>query len=264
MHYLYRITCIVNNKVYIGQTKDKARRWKQHQYYAKHAEHPAAQYIHRAMAKHGVENFTFEIIDVALNQWQADCMEMCLIQYYDSRNHDVGYNLARGGVHADRSPEGLALFIEKTAGNKHWSRQPKHQEAWERFLSSPHKPWNTGMTGEGQPMFGKHQSDYQKAVMSQWNKEHPKSEETKHKISATLKEKGIKPTQRWSKGRTKPHTEEAKQKMSQSRKGRIPWNKGDNRRAEVQQLFKQGMRKTDIATTLNISPSTVTKYTKIT
>ena len=124
MHYLYRITCIVNNKVYIGQTKDKARRWKQHQYFAKHAEHPAAQYIHRAMAKHGVENFTFEIIDCALNHWQANCLEINYIKQYDSlATNGKGYNVEKGGNNSPASPEVIAKL------KQWWMDHPEAKQA---------------------------------------------------------------------------------------------------------------------------------------
>jgi group I intron endonuclease len=96
MHYIYKITNILNNKLYIGQTVKSKKRWSQHKAYAKNPEQ-TKQYIHRAMNKHGIENFTFEIIDCAVDQSQADCIEYCLITEYDSRNKEKGYNLWPGG-----------------------------------------------------------------------------------------------------------------------------------------------------------------------
>jgi group I intron endonuclease len=95
MHYLYTITNGKNGKVYIGRTINPRIRWKQHKYDAKRAR--TGQYIHNAMKNHGIDQFTFQIVDFANNPWQADCIEKGLITRYDSRNRDRGYNLKSGG-----------------------------------------------------------------------------------------------------------------------------------------------------------------------
>jgi len=104
MHYLYKITNQINHKVYIGQSIEPKNRWKKHQSYAKNSDKPA-QYIHHAIAKYGVENFIFEVIDVGLNQYQADCLELNYIKQYDSQNPIAGYNIRAGGHTASHSEE---------------------------------------------------------------------------------------------------------------------------------------------------------------
>jgi group I intron endonuclease len=103
-HYLYKITDTLNNKVYIGQTADNKKRWSQHKAYAKHPE-KTGQYIHRAIAKYGVENFIFEIIAACKTQEDTDETESVLIEQYDSRNKEHGYNLMIGGSHGGHSEE---------------------------------------------------------------------------------------------------------------------------------------------------------------
>lgn len=135
MHYIYKITNILNNKVYIGQTNDPKYRWYQHQSYSK-GEKPQ-QYIHRAIAKYSVENFTFEVIDVGLNQWHIDCLETNYIQTFDSRNKEYGYNLAPGGggvgsganhplYGKKQSQETINKRIEKLRGQKRTPEQLQH------------------------------------------------------------------------------------------------------------------------------------------
>jgi len=92
MHYLYRITDALNNKIYIGQSNKETERWRQHKYLARQNE--PVQYIHRAIKKYGVENFTYEVIAQCLTQEDADETEILLIKQYDSRNKDKGYNVA--------------------------------------------------------------------------------------------------------------------------------------------------------------------------
>jgi group I intron endonuclease len=98
MHYLYRITDTLSNKIYIGQSNKEIERWRQHKYYARQEE--PIQYISRAMKKYGVENFTYEVIACCRTQEDADELETQLIKQYDSQNKEHGYNIAPGGEHA--------------------------------------------------------------------------------------------------------------------------------------------------------------------
>jgi group I intron endonuclease len=95
MIYLYKITSIQDNKVYIGQTVDAKRRWQAHKSFARH-DNPV-QYVHRAMKKYGIDNFVYEVIATCKTSEDADETEMLLIKQYDSRNKDFGYNIAPGG-----------------------------------------------------------------------------------------------------------------------------------------------------------------------
>ena len=85
---VYKITCLVNGKVYVGQTSEPIeRRFKRHMGYQKY-EHDTKFY--RAVLKYGVENFTIEQIDTAESQNELDEKEVYWINYYDSVNK--GYN----------------------------------------------------------------------------------------------------------------------------------------------------------------------------
>jgi group I intron endonuclease len=103
MHYLYRITNQLSGKVYIGQTNDPDYRWYQHRSYAKGNKHK--QYIHRAMSKHGIENFVFDVIAGCRSQEDTDETESLFIIQYNSRNKEFGYNLMVGGSHGGHSEE---------------------------------------------------------------------------------------------------------------------------------------------------------------
>jgi hypothetical protein len=50
---------MINQKIYIGQSNKETERWRQHQYLARQ-ENPI-QYIHRAIKKHGINNFTISV-----------------------------------------------------------------------------------------------------------------------------------------------------------------------------------------------------------
>jgi group I intron endonuclease len=94
--YLYSITNKIDGKIYIGQSIDPEKRWKKHLAYSKQENKP--QYIHRAINKYGAVNFIFEVIASCRTQKDANETEIHLINQYDSRNPDKGYNLCRGGI----------------------------------------------------------------------------------------------------------------------------------------------------------------------
>ena len=88
---IYRITNLINNKVYIGQTVHPNKRWWEHQQRAK--THYDNYPIHLAIDKYGAENFSFEILE-----WTEDYdnEEARLINEYNSISPN-GYNLIEGG-----------------------------------------------------------------------------------------------------------------------------------------------------------------------
>src|SRR5687768_12422213 len=93
-HFIYKITNIINNKIYIGQTNDPKRRWRGHKNLAKSSN----QIIHKAMRKYGVENFNFEILHSDLSWEKVNILEAKLIEKYNCRNNEYGYNIKQGGA----------------------------------------------------------------------------------------------------------------------------------------------------------------------
>ena len=69
---IYKITNIVNGKVYVGQTvRPLDMRWKEHLSHIKFYDFP----LYRAIKKHGVKNFVVEGIDRAENREDLDAKE---------------------------------------------------------------------------------------------------------------------------------------------------------------------------------------------
>lgn len=104
---IYKVTNIINGKIYIGQTKQSLiRRWKQHVNNKDNAP------FHNAIRKYGAENFTVEQIDVACSSEELNLKEIRWISYYNSI-FPYGYNMTTGGQ------EGKSLCNEarKKCGN---------------------------------------------------------------------------------------------------------------------------------------------------
>ena len=85
---IYKVTNKVNGKVYIGQSVDIGRRWRQHMTAADDI------YFHKAIQKYGVDNFIWEVIEKCKKS-ELDERESYWIEYYDSFNK--GYNCTKGG-----------------------------------------------------------------------------------------------------------------------------------------------------------------------
>jgi group I intron endonuclease len=95
--YIYTIHNILNNKIYVGKTNDPVRRWQKHVESAFSNRKDHKFYIHRAIAKYGVKGFVFTVIQQFNSEIEQYLAEKYWIQYFDSRNNKLGYNLTEGG-----------------------------------------------------------------------------------------------------------------------------------------------------------------------
>lgn len=94
---IYKITNIISNKVYIGQSINIEKRWGAHR--TKPFNEKSTQYnspLYRAIRKYGLSAFTFEVLEECLPS-MLDQKEQFYIQLYKSNNSDFGYNLTAGG-----------------------------------------------------------------------------------------------------------------------------------------------------------------------
>ena len=95
---IYKITNLINNKCYIGQTiKQPEERWKEHQQHAYGShENDQNKVLYKAIRKYGLENFSFEVLQDNINTFeQLDKAEIYWIDFYDSFVN--GYNSTFGG-----------------------------------------------------------------------------------------------------------------------------------------------------------------------
>ena len=90
-YYLYKITNLVNGKLYIGVTNNPDKRKRQHLYEDKKNKNPL---IKAAIAKYGVESLMFEVICIGNQEYIYD-LERKAVEAYGSMDH--GYNLTPGG-----------------------------------------------------------------------------------------------------------------------------------------------------------------------
>ena len=82
---IYKIENKINHKVYIGQSINIERRWRQHK--RCHLNHP----LYNSFKKYGIENFTFEVL-IQSKKEKLNELELYYIQKYNSTNNSFGYN----------------------------------------------------------------------------------------------------------------------------------------------------------------------------
>lgn len=180
MGYIYKITNNINNKIYIGQTiKERPTdRFSQHRYLARHFEQEKSiSYLHQAMAKYGVDNFTFEVIENIENDKLNEREQYWITQY--NSLVPQGYNLTIGGegtsgysrpqtleerekrkqsnkqFYIDH-PEALQKASEKT--KKLWENEEYRRKVTEsnKRFAQEHPDLNKG---QNNPMYGKHHTE---------------------------------------------------------------------------------------------------------
>lgn len=145
-NYVYKITNLVNGKIYIGKhsTDDINDGYM-----------GSGVLLHQAYKKYGLECFNKEVIDYYNNEAELNQGEIYWIARFNSTDPKIGYNLTYGG-------EG---------GCKTEQARQKMSEAKKGII-----PWNKGVPA----------SEEHRRKLSAARKGKPLSEECKQKVSAAL------------------------------------------------------------------------------
>lgn len=118
MKGVYKITNIINNKVYIGKTSVCFKeRLEAHLYSLKRGDH-CNKHLQRAWNKYGGDSFTYDILFVSENEKEINDKEIEFIDKYKSTVQDFGYNLTSGGESGYRLSEETKQKMSLSARGK--------------------------------------------------------------------------------------------------------------------------------------------------
>jgi S-adenosylmethionine decarboxylase len=95
---VYCITNKINNKKYVGKSKDPEARLGQHIWTSGHPDHNGYMPIHAAIAKYGLVNFSFSILQEYASDAEAFEGERKWVLELRTNNREFGYNLNGGGT----------------------------------------------------------------------------------------------------------------------------------------------------------------------
>ncbi len=126
MAYIYKITNLVNNKIYIGETICEIRvRWNQHKSTSFNPNsHSYNYHIHCAIRKYGIDNFKIEEIEQCADEERFK-RETCYILLYESYKPEKGYNYVIEG-------EGASPYLTQDFLN-YWEKGFRVKEIAEKI-----------------------------------------------------------------------------------------------------------------------------------
>jgi group I intron endonuclease len=190
---VYKATCIINNKSYIGQTKQNFDF-----YIKKHIKASIRdknkRLFYNAIKKYGHLNFQWSILEHCNSKEEMDEMEYHYIMQYDT--YRSGYNMTLGG-------EGVfgKIITEST--------RQKMRENHADVSGENNPMYGISISGPRHHQYGKHRTEEVKRKLREANLGKTMSNTTKQKISAST-------TGQLNHFYGEKHTESTRQKMREN------------------------------------------------
>jgi group I intron endonuclease len=235
---IYKFTCLINSKVYIGKSINLYKRINWHKNYSRN---PKNKYIfHKAIMKYGWDSFNVEILEIFDNFDKSKDNQSLLereayyIEFFDSSNKSKGYNICkfsndRTGVKCSdehkrkisisntgkiRSPETREKLRQINTGKTHSleTREKLRQINTGKTYSDEIRK-RVSEAKKGQIFSKEHIENIRKSKLGTKH-----SEETKEKMRGRKLPEETKEKMRQSQLGRK-HSEESKEKMRQAKKG---------------------------------------------
>lgn len=237
IHYIYKLTNLINNKIYIGQTIEPKARLRMYRYKSKNP----VEIIEHAMAKHGFDNFKMEIIDQCESYEEINKLEEKYISEFNCIIPN-GYNVSRGGEgrsHPHSEETKSKLSAQKTA-----FYQQRLQETGSKITEEERQKLSLSHLGKPSGRKGCHLTEEQKQHISQVQKGRKQSKETIQRRKDSIAANGG----AWNKGIPNPN------------KGIFRFNPEEQ--LQIKNLYQQGLTSKQLAKQFNCSSTTIMKVVR--
>ena len=122
---IYKITNLIDGKVYIGQTVNYNKRKKRHLSSLKNGNHHN-EHLQRAFDKYGEKSFKIELIEKC-DAKELDKKEKRYIKEFDACNHDKGYNMMFGGQQFRNFTKEVRLKMSKASKGRKFTSEHKRR-----------------------------------------------------------------------------------------------------------------------------------------
>ena len=146
---IYKCTCLVNNRCYIGQAQDLARRKRVHMHELENDKH-INSYLQRAWNKYGKDNFAWEVLELC----PIDLLNEREIYWIEKYNAFIdGFNMTIGG--------GGTRGYKQTSETRMQRRQSMLGEKNPMYgrTGSLNPAYGQDHSGENNPMYGKNHTE---------------------------------------------------------------------------------------------------------
>lgn len=122
---IYKITNLIDGKIYIGQTVNYKKREKRHLNCLKNGNHHN-EHLQRAFDKYGEKSFKIELIEKC-DIKELDQRERHFIKELDACNHDKGYNMMFGGQRYRNFTKEVRLKMSKASKGRKFTSEHKRR-----------------------------------------------------------------------------------------------------------------------------------------
>lgn len=239
--YIYKVTNLINGKVYIGQCARDVKR--SMSYYG------SGKLIRLAIEKYGIESFEKTVLEECSSKEELDMKEREYIQKYNSVEH--GYNISLGGNGGNLGPivnEKISQTVKSQWESGKYDHVVFPALSGKRHTEETKQKLSIAQQGDKAYWYNKKLTDEHREKISRATKiayDNPvvrenfmkaiHSEEYRKKASESRK--GMSP---WNKGKSSPYSEETIEKMRESAKNRnISEEMESLRRKKISKAFSE-------------------------
>lgn len=204
--YIYLTTCTVNGKIYIGKHEFNG-----HYYLG------SGMILMQAIKKYGKDKFKKKILRLCYDLHELRVWEHVYIVKYNATDRSIGYNIARGDVNlTEFNPAKLPEVREKmTKKNRETTSDPEYRKRQSEIMKEYYRTHVNPFKGKRHTEETKEKIRQKAIGRPSSNKGKPISEEQRRKQSIAMKGKFSKEN---NPNFGRRHSEEAKRKMSESKK----------------------------------------------